>query len=100
MESIISKETTSAGSNTTLPRIVKNVLYYLNIGFRIIAVSILTVFLNQRHIRKFINNREMGLLIGVLVSYGWAIWMEVLHIGVSEAYPEVAWQGKLKAMED
>jgi hypothetical protein len=92
-------ETTSAGRSTS-PRTVKVVLCCLNLGFRIIVVGILAAFLDQKHNQQFMNDREKGLLIGALVSYGWAIWMEVLHVGVSEAYPEVAWQGKLKAMGD
>jgi hypothetical protein len=46
------------------------------------------------------NTREKGLLIGALISYSVALCMEVLRVGVSEAYPEVALQGKPKAMED
>jgi hypothetical protein len=100
MGSTTPKETTSVGSSTTSPRTVKSVLCYLNLGFRIITIGILAAFLNQKHNQQFMNNREEGLLIGALVSYGWAIWMEVLHVGVSWAYPEVTWQGKQKAMED
>jgi hypothetical protein len=100
MGSTTPKETTSVGSNATSPRTVKSVLCYLNLGFRIIAVGILAAFLSQKHNQQFMNDREKGLLIGALVSYSWALWMEVLHVGVSEAYPEVPWQGKPKAMED
>jgi hypothetical protein len=100
MGSITSKETTFAGSNTTSPETVKDALCYLNLGCRIIAIGILTAFLNQKHSNQFLNDGGKGLLIGALVSYGVAIWMEVLHMGISEAYPEVGWQGKLKAVED
>ena len=64
MGSITSKETVSAGSNTASPRTMKNILYYLNLGCRIIVVGILSTFLNQKYNQQFMNDREKGLLRG------------------------------------
>ena len=100
MSSTTSKETTSARSNTIAPKTVKDALCYLNASCRIIAVGILAAFPNQKHSKQSLNDGEKGLLIGALSSYGVAIWMEVLYIAVSEAYPEATWLGKLKAVED
>jgi hypothetical protein len=79
---------------------VKNALCYLNISCRIIAIGILAAFLNQKRSKQFLNDREKGLLIGALISYDVAIYMEVLHVAVCEAYPELAWLGTMKAVED
>jgi hypothetical protein len=100
MGPITSTQTTSAGSNATSPKTVKKALCYMNLGCRIIAVGILAAFLNQTQSNQFLNDGEKFFLIAALVSYGVAICMEVLYLGVCEAYPEAAWQGKLEAVED
>jgi len=95
-----SEEAASEESKSMRARAVKRVFYCTRISCQIIAVGILTVFLNRKHTGQFSNDREEGLLIGVLVSISLAIGMEMLHVMVSHAYPEVAWLGKLKAAED